>query len=70
MYVPRTRTGSLGHLNPNGFSSQCLQGPTHRALVFKGFNLKPDMSPKLSNTVMALLTELLFFLRRVVSSAN
>ena len=52
------------------FTMTALQGPSHRSLVFHGFSLKPDRSPKLSRTLMALLTKFLLLLRRVVSSAN
>ena len=46
MEIPDAWTGSLGHLNPNGFSSLSHQGPSHKALVLVGFNCKPETFPK------------------------
>ena len=45
--------GSLGHLNPNGFSSLSHQGPSHKALVLVVFKRKPEKFPKESNTLIA-----------------
>ena len=59
-----------GHWNPKGFSLQCFQGPSHKALVFDWFNRKPERLPKLCRTLIALRTEFLLLLRRVVSSVN
>ena len=46
MKIPNARTGSLGHLNPNGFSSLSRQGPSHKALALVGFNRKSETFPK------------------------
>ena len=70
MNIPKALIGSLGHLNPIGFSLQYLQGPSHIALVFDGLSRKPDKSPKSFNTTIALWTVFESLQNRVVSSAN
>ena len=68
--IPNARTGSLGHLNPNGFSSLSCQGPSHRALVLAVFKRKPEKFPKESNTSIAFSTEWQLLQINDVSSAN
>ena len=70
MKMPNARTGSLGHLNPNGFSSLSLQGPSHKALVLVGFNCKPETFLKASTTSITFLVESQLLQINVVSSAN
>ena len=53
MKIPNARTGSLGYLNPNGFTSLSRQGPSHKVLVLVGFNRKPRHSQR--NLILELL---------------
>ena len=68
--IPNARTGSLGYLNPNGFSSLSLQGPSHKALVLVRFNRKLETFPKASTTSIAFLAESQLLQINEVSSAN
>ena len=68
--IPNARTGSLGHLNPNGFSSLSRKGPSHKALVLVVFKRKPEKFPKESNTSIAFATEWQLLQINDVSSAN
>ena len=52
--IPNALIASFGRLNLKGFTLLCLQGPSQGALVFDGFNVTPDTSPKVFNTVTAL----------------
>ena len=70
MKIPNAWTGSLGHLNPNGFSSLSLQGPSQIALVLVGFNRRPETFPKESTTSIAFLAESQLLQINDVSSAN
>ena len=70
MKIPNAQTGSSGHLNPNGFSSLSLQGPSHIALVLVGFNRRPETFPKESTTSTAFLAESQLLQINDVSSAN
>ena len=64
--VPSTQTGFAGHWNLKGLSCLCLHDPSHKALVFDGFNFRPERLPKLSNTAIALLTKLLLLLKFIL----
>ena len=68
--IPNARTGSLGHLNPNGFSSLSRQGPSHKALVLVVFKRKPEKFPKESNPLIAFSTDWQLLQINDVSSAN
>ena len=71
MNIPNALIGSLGHLNPKGFSLQYLRGLSHIAFVFDGLSRKPDKSPTSFNTtIIALWTVFVSLQKRVVSSAN
>ena len=70
MNIPKALISSLGHLNPKGFSLQYLQGPSHIAFVFDGLNRKPNKSPELFNTTIALWMVFVSLKKRVVSSVN
>lgn len=55
--IPKALTGSLGHLNPNGFPSLSCQGPSHKALGLVVLKRKPEKFPKESNTSIAFSKE-------------